>query len=428
MNKKTIAGRWLAGAVGVLLGVTTLTGTGAAQSGKGGGTRRTSSAGGEGTVMATPVMGWNSWFQYGCAVSDSAVRAAADAMVTTGLKSAGYVYLNVDDCWQGTRDASGVMQGSARFPDMKALGAYIHSKGLKFGLYSSPGPKTCAGREGSYGHEEQDAKTYAKWGVDFLRYDLCGTIPNKGDAHAAFKKMHAALVTTGRPIVYSICYYGFGEMWQWAAQAGANLWCSAVGEGGYHAVIETARAVDSLASYDKPGHWNDPGLLQVGTQDIFYLEEIRSHLTAWAMLGAPLILQDSLESLADTLKEVLANPEVIAVDQDRIGKPGRYVPPDTGAFKPDEDEQQPATKPESKPQFGGVDIWKRPLADGTMAVAIFNKNDSTGTVTLPFGDFGMYGKTVVRDLWGRRVLVTAMGRYTVNVPPHDVMLLKLSNK
>src|SRR5215471_14254936 len=188
----------------------------------------------DGSLAATPPMGWNSWNHFACKVSDAVVRAAADAIASNGMKDAGYLYVNIDDCWQGRRDAKGVVHPNSKFPDMKALADYVHGKGLKLGIYSSPGPKTCAKYEGSYGHEEQDAQTYAEWGIDYLKYDLCSLrdmMKQAGSPDAANKmmidaytKMHNALLKTGRPIVYSLCQYGDDAVWKWGPSVGGNLW------------------------------------------------------------------------------------------------------------------------------------------------------------------------------------------------------------
>jgi Alpha galactosidase A len=195
-------------------------------------------------LAATPPMGWNSWNLFACKVSDAVVRAAADAMATNGMKDAGYAYINIDDCWQGQRDAAGNIHGNERFPDMKALADYVHSKGLKIGIYSSPGPKTCAGYEGSYQHEEQDAQTYAMWGFDYLKYDWCSAdkIYKSSDMPAVYKKMGDALRATGRPIVYSLCQYGVDAVWTWGAQSGGNLW-------------RTTRDIEQLQQRRRLGIW-----------------------------------------------------------------------------------------------------------------------------------------------------------------------------
>jgi alpha-galactosidase len=200
-------------------------------------------------VGRTPPMGWNSWNHFACKVSDAMVRAQADALVSTGMKAAGYVYVNIDDCWQGTRDPQGNIQPNEKFPDMKALGDYIHSKGLKFGIYSSPGPKTCAGYEGSLGHEEQDARTYASWGVDYLKYDKCSLTGDVNDQIAAYTKMHEALHRTGRPIFYSLCQYGLDRVWSWGPSVAATL-------GAPRAILKTSMPRWRLSGLARTA-WND---------------------------------------------------------------------------------------------------------------------------------------------------------------------------
>jgi alpha-galactosidase len=225
-------------------------------------------------LARTPPMGWNSWNHFAQRVTDADVRAAADAMVANGMRDAGYIYVNIDDSWEGTRDADRVLHSNDKFPDMKALADYVHSKGLKLGIYSSPGVKTCAKYEGSLGHEAQDAKTYAEWGIDFLKYDLCsyGDVLRKeghGDVAAAFplqkqayKKMHDALIATGRPIVYSLCQYGMNSVWEWGPEAGGNLWRT-TGDinDTYERMSLIGFAQAGLAKYAGPGHWNDPDML-----------------------------------------------------------------------------------------------------------------------------------------------------------------------
>lgn len=229
-------------------------------------------------AAVTPPMGWNSWNHFGTNVSDADVRAAADALVATGMRDAGYIYVNVDDSWEGTRDAQGNIHPNSRFPDMKALADYVHSRGLKFGIYSSPGPKTCGGYEGSYGHEQQDANTYAKWGVDFLKYDLCSYMaimrlhdpnqnPRKAEAmmEAAYAKMHQALANTHRPIVYSICQYGVDSVWEWGPKVGGNLWRTTDDiSDTYRSMALIGFSQAGLEKYAGVGHWNDPDMLEIG--------------------------------------------------------------------------------------------------------------------------------------------------------------------
>jgi len=256
------------------------------------------------TLAARPPMGWNSWNHFKSKVDDATIRAQADAMVSTGMRDAGYTYINIDDTWEGDRDAQGNIQTNSKFPDMKALADFVHSKGLKLGIYSSPGPKTCAKYEGSYGHELQDARTYAAWGIDYLKYDLCGlrdqmkAAPTPEAAHQvmieAYKKMHDALKSTGRPIVYSLCQYGNDAVWEWGASVGGNLWRT-TGDisDKYASMEEIGFRQAGLARFAGPGHWNDPDMLEVGNGGM-NADEYRTHMSLWAMLAAPLLAGNDL--------------------------------------------------------------------------------------------------------------------------------------
>src|SRR5579884_1955950 len=235
-------------------------------------------------IAATPPMGWNSWNHFAERVTDADVRAAADALVSSGMRDAGYIYVNIDDTWEGQRDANGVIHTNSKFPDMKALADYVHSKGLKLGIYSSPGPKTCAGYEGSYGHEEQDAKTYAAWGIDYLKYDWCGArnIYKDDEMQAVYQKMGDALQASGRPIVYSLCQYGRQEVWEWGPDVGGNLWRT-TGDirDSWDSMSKIGFNQDELAPYAAPGHWNDPDMLEIGNGGMTDTE-YRTHMSLWS--------------------------------------------------------------------------------------------------------------------------------------------------
>jgi alpha-galactosidase len=365
-------------------------------------------------LAATPPMGWNSWNHFAEKVTDAYVRGAADAIVASGMRDAGYVYVNVDDTWEGQRDGRGNIQSNSRFPDMKALGDYIHSKGLKFGIYSSPGPKTCAGYEGSYGHEEQDARTYAAWGVDFLKYDLCGlrTImdlynpkqdPKKAYAimRDAYAKMHAALEKTGRPIVYSICQYGVDSVWAWGADVGGNLWRTTDDiSDSYRSMALIGFSQAGLEKFAKPGHWNDPDMLEIGNGGM-NADEYRTQMSLWAMLAAPLLAGNDLSKMDETTKNILMNREVIAVDQDKLGMQGYRLGP---------------------PQ-----IWVRTLSDGARAVALFNyvTDDVPQPITLHLKDLGFSGPVHARDLWAHKDLGVLRDSYTATPPKGGVVMLRL---
>lgn len=354
-------------------------------------------------LAQTPPMGWNSWNHFACKISDATIRAQADAMVSSGMKAAGYQYVNIDDCWEGQRDSKGFIHSNSRFPDMKALADYVHSKGLKLGIYSSPGPTTCDDLSGSYGHEEQDAETYAQWGIDYLKYDWCSArfVYQPSQYPAAFKKMHDALVRSGRPIVYSI--HGRGNVWTWAASVGANLWRTTGDiKDNYDRMIAIGFGQDGLEKFAGPGHWNDPDMLEVGNGNMS-ADEYRMHMSLWCILAAPLIAGNDLTTMTPETISILTNPEVIAIDQDRLGVQGHRVWAQ-----------------------GPVEIWMKPLADGSKAVGLFNREQGSIELTVHFSDIGMTGPATVRDLWARKDLGIFRGNYSAEVPQHSVVLIKIT--
>jgi alpha-galactosidase len=366
------------------------------------------------TLAATPPMGWNSWNHFAGQVTDADVRAAADAMVSSGMRDAGYVYVNIDDTWEGQRDAKGFIHSNSKFPDMKALGDYIHSRGLKFGIYSSPGPQTCARYEGSYGHEDQDAATYASWGVDYLKYDLCsyGNIM-KDESHGdpkianalmqqAYEKMHRAILKTGRPIVLSMCQYGWDEVWKWGPKVGGNLWRTTDDiKDNYARMSQIGFGQAGLAKYAGPGHWNDPDMLEVGNGHMSR-DEYRTHMSLWAILAAPLLAGNDLSQMTQETKDILMNKDVIAIDQDALGKQGDRLSAE-----------------------GPQEIWTRPLANGAMAVGLFNRGDFPLTITFHFKDAGLPSTIHARDIWAGKDLGPLHDSYTAEVPQHGVVLLRV---
>ncbi len=357
-------------------------------------------------LAATPPMGWNSWNHYGCKVSDAIVREQARAMATNGMKAAGYEYVNIDDCWQGKRDAKGFIHPNDRFPDMKALGDYIHSLGLKFGIYSSPGPLTCARYAGSYRHERQDAETYASWGVDYLKYDWCSArqVYKPSEMPAVYKKMHEALVATGRPIVYSLCEYGMNRVWRWGPSVGGNLWRTTDDiEDNYTRMAFIGFGQQGLARFAGPGHWNDPDMLEVGNGHMS-ADEYHTHMSLWCILAAPLISGNDLANMSQETLSVLTNPEVVAVDQDPAGTEGYRVS-----------------------EEGPLQVWVKPLADGSKALGLFNEGESPMPVSVRFKDIGLSGEVSVRDLWERKDTGVFSGSYTAQVPRHGVVMLKLKS-
>ncbi len=365
------------------------------------------------SLAATPPMGWNSWNHFAGKIDDATVRAQADAMVSSGMRDAGYVYINIDDTWQGNRDAQGIIHANSKFPDMKALADFVHAKGLKLGIYSSPGPKTCAGFEGSYGHEAQDAQTYAAWGIDYLKYDLCSfddMMKQAGSPEAAHKmmldayvKMHKALLKTGRPIVFSLCQYGADAVWRWGAAVGGNSWRT-TGDisDNYARMTEIGFEQAGLARFAGPGHWNDPDMLEVGNGGM-NLEEYRTHMALWALLEAPLLAGNDLSTMKPETIALLTNKEVIAIDQDRLGKQADRVYAE-----------------------GTEEIWARPLADGSKAVGIFNRFDWPQTIEISFGRLGYKGGVKARDIWAAKDLGTLPNHYKARVPGHGVVLLRVS--
>jgi alpha-galactosidase len=356
-------------------------------------------------LAKTPPMGWNSWNHFHGNIDDAAVRGIADAMVSSGMKTAGYIYVNIDDTWQGSRDANGTITTNKRFPDMKALAGYVHSKGLKIGIYSSPGPKTCAGYEGSYGHEEQDAKQYAAWDFDYLKYDWCSAarIYKDGDMHAVYQKMGDALAATGRPIVYSLCQYGRANVWEWAPSVGGNLWRTTgdIGDN-WQSMSTIGFGQNDLAKWAKPGHWNDPDMLEIGNGGMT-ATEYRTHMSLWSILAAPLLAGNDIRDMSSDTKNILLNKEVIAVNQDPAGHQGHRAS-----------------------QNGDTEIWLKELADGGRAIAFFNRGQSEAQMKAAWAELGIKRASKVRDLWAHQDITGARENYTAQVPAHGVVMLRIS--
>ena len=364
------------------------------------------------SAAPTPPMGWNSWNHFHRNIDDKTVRAQADAMVSSGMRDAGYIYVNIDDTWEGERDAQGNIQTNSKFPDMKALADYIHGKGLKLGIYSSPGAKTCAGFEGSLGHEDQDAATYASWGVDYLKYDLCGlrtemkAAPTPEAAHKimvdAYIKMHDALVKAGRPILYSLCQYGNDAVWRWGTEVGGNSWRTTGDINDHYARMEEIGFGQAgLAKFAGPGHWNDPDMLEVGNGGMT-TDEYRMHMSLWAILAAPLLAGNDLTTMTPETISLLTNREVIAVDQDRLGQQGDRVSAE-----------------------GPIEIWAKPLADGSKAVGVFNRHPTAISATVDFKQLGFRKPVQVRDIWQAKDLGKMQEPYAVLVPAHGVVFLRV---
>ncbi len=364
-------------------------------------------------LVRTPPMGWNSWNKFAGRVTDADVRAMADAMVSSGMSKVGYTYVNIDDTWEGPRDAAGNITTNRKFPDMKALADYVHSKGLKIGIYSSPGPKTCAGYEGTYGHEEQDAKQWAAWGFDYVKYDWCsaGEIYKDEEMQAVYQKMGDALRKAGRPIVFSLCQYGRAEVWKWGPRVGGNLWrttgdirdqWTSLDRIGFGPAVPGRLTQLDIASFIKPGAFNDPDMLEIGNGGMSG-DEYRLHMSLWSLLAAPLLAGNDLRTMSDEIKSILMNTEVIAVDQDRAVKPARRVS-----------------------EQGTSIVIARPLADGSAAVGLFNRGDAPAQIQVTWESIGIAGKKVrVRDLWAPKDLAVSGDTYTASVPKHGVVMLRV---
>jgi alpha-galactosidase len=431
------------------------------------------------TICLTPPMGWNSWNCFGAHIDEAKIRGAADAMVQTGLIDHGWTYINMDDQWEGERDANGKIQGSKNFPDLKAIADYIHGLGLKVGLYSSPGRLTCGHGVASYQHEDQDAQSYADWGMDYLKYDLCSygqiyvirraekyaealpasaaeirqiaeeqsdlegqywnlvgptqraqrsqvlqklnadgqklsdlyaKLPGPARAQiereeykAPYEVMRVSLDKVNRDIVYSFCQYGMGNVWEWGAETGGNTWRVT---GDINASWKSVEAhgfklKPGLEKWAGPGHWNDPDMLEVGNGTLTP-DENYTHMTLWCMLAAPLLIGCDMPKMSPFTISLFSNDEVIAVDQDSLGKQGYRIK-----------------------QVGATEVWEKPLDDGSLAVAFFNRGESPADVAVAWSDLGLQGRRPVRDLWQQKDLGDFDSKYSINVAPHGAELFKM---
>jgi alpha-galactosidase len=356
-------------------------------------------------LARTPPMGWNSWNKFANRIDDATVRGIADAMASNGMRDAGYLYVNIDDTWEGQRDASGNIQPNRKFPDMKALADYVHSKGLRLGIYSSPGPDTCEGYEGSYGHEAQDARTYAAWGIDYLKYDWCGAfkIYKDSEMQAVYQKMGDALLASGRDIVFSLCQYGLVDVWKWGPEVGGNLWRTAGDiRDTWESMSRIGFSQDRFAPYARPGHWNDPDMLEIGNGHMTDTE-YRTHMSLWSMLAAPLIAGNDVRTMSPAILDILTNREVIAIDQDKAGHQAKRVW-----------------------QSGQLEIWSRELEGGDTAVAVFNRAPADAKVTFRWADAGV-SKTPsrIRDLWCHTDQKATGPEYAAEVPGHGVVMSRV---
>jgi alpha-galactosidase len=374
-------------------------------------------------LALTPPMGWNSWNKFAWNVNEKVIRAAADAMVSSGMKAAGYQYINIDDCWHGGRDSLGFIQSDPEnFPSgIKALADYVHSKGLKLGIYSDAGWKTCGGRPGSRGYEFQDALKYAEWGVDYLKYDWCNT---EGlNAEGAYQTMCQALRAAGRPIVFSLCEWGNNKPWEWGKNIG-HLWRTTgditacfdcvVDHGTWKSwgIMQILDMQEGLRIHAGPDHWNDPDMLEVGNG--MSVNEDRAHFSMWCMLAAPLIAGNDLANMSEETIRILTNRDVIAVDQDSLGIQGfKYLSEDS------------------------VEIWFKPLVNETWAVCFLNRAAESNEVSFSWKDHTIaddfsgrkmdFSKTefTIYDLWSRKAAGTTGAAFKAHIPGHDVVMMRL---
>jgi len=394
-------------------------------------------------LALTPPMGWNSWNRFQCNVNEELIRGMADAMVSSGMKDAGYQYVVIDDCWQSSRDHNGnIVADPKRFPSgIKALADYVHSKGLKFGLYSDAGEFTCQRRPGSKGHELQDAKQYAEWGVDYLKYDWCAT---KGmDQRQAYMTMHEALAQTGRPIVFSICEWGASQPWTWAAEVGhlwrtlgdiSDCWDCKGGKPPLPPALASALTADEKTTNNPPlppptffigmglglvqildaheayfaaagpGHWNDPDMLEVGNGGMSD-NEYRAQFSLWSLLSAPLMAGNDLRNMSPATQTILTNQEVIAIDQDPLGKQGHR-----------------------SRRNGDLEVWTKELADGGRAVVLLNRGAAYAEMNIAWTELGLPGDAAlrVRDLWSGTDYGALRGVFSTQVDGHSAVMLRIS--
>ena len=358
-------------------------------------------------LARTPPMGFNTWNKFGCNVSEELIRGVADAMVANGMRDAGYEYVVIDDCWQVGRDsATGrIVPDPQRFPSgMRALADYVHSRGLKFGLYTDAGRRTCEGRPGSYRSYEIDARTYAEWAVDYTKVDWCNA--DSLVARTQYTQFRDALRAAGRPIVFSICEWGSNRPWEWASGVG-HLWRT-TGDiaDRWNSFLRILDASSTHARIAGPGGWNDPDMLEVGNGGMT-AEEYRAHFSLWAIMAAPLIAGNDIRTMADSTREILTNREVIAVDQDSLGTQGWLV---------------------AQPQ-PDLQVWMKPLRDGSRAVALFNRTEAPAEIAVEWSAIGLApGQATVRDLWAHADRGRFTGRYAATVPAHGVVMVRVAGR
>lgn len=377
------------------------------------------------SLALTPPMGWNSWNMFGGTINAEIVKKTADAFVTSGLKNAGYEYVVIDDHWHGGRGADGrLFPDAQKFPDgMKAVADYVHSKGLKFGMYSDCGPLTCGGRPASQDNEEVDAETFALWEIDFLKYDWCHAEDTRQNAEYRYTRMAKALRATGRPIVFSICEWGHHRPWLWGEKVGGHLWRTTGDIGDSWKDVNAGWGImygidtigfefqRGLEPYAGPGHWNDADMLVVGlggaSKEIAgagcTATEYQTHFSLWCMLAAPLMIGCDVRTMDASTQAILTNRDLIALDQDPMGKQGYRVS-----------------------RNGSVEVWKKPLIGGSYGVGLFNRSDKRRTVRAHWSDLEISGPYLAHDLWSGKDLGKIENEYSAEVPPHGCVILMLT--
>lgn len=384
-------------------------------------------------LALTPPMGWNSWNPYGKNVSEKVIRETADAFVSSGLKDAGYTYIVIDDIWQGGRDSvSGLLYpDSSRFPSgIKALADYVHSKGLKFGIYSDAGTLTCGNMPASFGYEEKDAKLFAEWGADYLKYDYChcpdyASMNNDYKmAIARYKAMGDALKATGRPVVFSVCEWGPRSPWLWGKEVGGHLWRTSYDVGdkwddprNEHSQIGILTSIDVMCNLERfagPGGWNDPDMLVIGLSNSGFIKgggctdaEYRTQMSMWCMFSAPLMMGCSATDMSEATKTILLNKDIIAIDQDPLGKQAFRV------WRKD-----------------GIEAWKKPMADGKVAIAFLNRNSSPASVTVPYDQLELEKEAAydVYDVWTHSSVKQSAGSLSSKMVSHETQVFVLTPK
>ena len=354
-------------------------------------------------IARTPPMGWNSWNRFGCNVSETLIREVADAMVASGMRDAGYQYVVIDDCWQVGRDRNGtIVPDPERFKGgMKALADYVHSKGLKFGLYSDAGARTCEGRPGSNGYEVEDARQYAAWGVDYLKFDWCSS--DGVDAKIAYPTMRDALRATGRPILFSMCEWGRSQPWTWARGV-AHIWRTTGDiQDRWTSFTRLLDLQVGLEKFAGPGGWNDPDMLEVGNGGMT-TAEYRAHFSLWCLLSAPLLAGNDIRRMTPEIRDLLTNREVIAVDQDPLQQ-GRRIRKD-----------------------GDLEVWVKSLAGDARAVVLLNRGTAEAPMAVSWQELGLAfdAGLEVRDLWAKKDLGVVKGTFSAKVPSHDVVMIKVT--